>query len=118
DIRLWLRHEIDLAIDLLQQLRHRLAALALKHAATILPGFTHLQVAQPVTFGHHLLAYAEMFGRDAERLADCRRRTNRLPLGAAALAGTSYPIDRERVARTLGCDEVCRNSLDAVSDRD
>ncbi|MGA0584725.1 MAG: argininosuccinate lyase, partial [Castellaniella sp.] len=77
-----------------------------------------LQVAQPVTFGHHLLAYAEMFGRDAERLADCRRRTNRLPLGAAALAGTSYPIDRERVARTLGFDEVCRNSLDAVSDRD
>jgi argininosuccinate lyase len=75
-------------------------------------------VAQPVTFGHHLLAYAEMFGRDAERLADCRRRVNRLPLGAAALAGTSYPIDRERVARTLGFDEVCRNSLDAVSDRD
>src|SRR5690606_17218595 len=100
------------------ELRRRLAALALKHAATILPGFTHLQVAQPVTFGHHLLAYAEMFGRDAERLADCRRRTNRLPLAAAALAGTSYPIDRERVARTLGFDEVCRNSLDAVSDRD
>ncbi len=118
DIRLWLRHEIDLAIGLLGQLRHRLAALALEHADTILPGFTHLQVAQPVTFGHHLLAYAEMFGRDAERLADCRRRTNRLPLGAAALAGTSYPIDRERVARTLGFDEVCRNSLDAVSDRD
>ncbi|WP_066452536.1 argininosuccinate lyase [Castellaniella caeni] len=118
DIRLWLRHEIDLAIELLQQLRARLASLALAHADTILPGFTHLQVAQPVTFGHHLLAYAEMFGRDAERLADCRRRTNRLPLGAAALAGTSYPIDRERVARTLGFDEVCRNSLDAVSDRD
>ncbi|HUH59665.1 MAG TPA: argininosuccinate lyase [Candidimonas sp.] len=118
DIRLWLRSEIDISIDLLRQLRQKLAGLALEHAATILPGFTHLQVAQPVTFGHHLLAYAEMFGRDAERLADCRRRVNRLPLGAAALAGTSYPIDRERVARTLGFEEVCRNSLDAVSDRD
>ncbi len=118
DIRLWLRHEIDLSIDLLGQMRHKLAALALEHSDTILPGFTHLQVAQPVTFGHHLLAYAEMFGRDAERLADCRKRVNRLPLGAAALAGTSYPIDRERVARSLGFDDVCRNSLDAVSDRD
>jgi argininosuccinate lyase len=118
DIRLWVRNEIDTSIRLLHQLRHNLARLALEHAHTILPGFTHLQVAQPVTFGHHLLAYAEMFGRDAERLADCRRRTNRLPLGAAALAGTSYPIDRERVARTLGFDDVCRNSLDAVSDRD
>jgi argininosuccinate lyase len=118
DIRLWVRNEIDIAIDLLHQLRHKLAALALEHAATILPGFTHLQVAQPVTFGHHLLAYAEMFGRDAERLVDCRKRVNRLPLGAAALAGTSYPIDRERVARTLGFEAVCRNSLDAVSDRD
>lgn len=118
DIRLWLRHEIDLALNLLQQLRQQLATLALEHAATILPGFTHLQVAQPVTFGHHLLAYAEMFGRDAERLADCRKRVNRLPLGAAALAGTSYPIDRERVANSLGFDDVCRNSLDAVSDRD
>ena len=92
--------------------------MALDNAGTIMPGFTHLQVAQPVTFGHHPLAYAEMFGRDAERLADCRKRVNRLPLGAAALAGTSYPIDRERVARTLGFDGVCRNSLDAVSDRD
>jgi argininosuccinate lyase len=118
DIRLWLRNEIDVSIDLLRQLRHRLAELALKHATTILPGFTHLQVAQPVTFGHHLLAYAEMFGRDAERLLDCRKRVNTLPLGAAALAGTSYPIDRERVATTLGFDKVCRNSLDAVSDRD
>jgi argininosuccinate lyase len=118
DIRLWLRNEIDTSIGLLRQLRHNLAKLALEHTGTILPGFTHLQVAQPVTFGHHLLAYAEMFGRDAERLADCRKRVNRLPLGAAALAGTSYPIDRERVARTLGFDEVCRNSLDAVSDRD
>lgn len=118
DIRLWLRGEIDTGIDLLRQLRHNLAELALRHADTILPGFTHLQVAQPVTFGHHLLAYAEMFERDAQRLADCRKRVNRLPLGAAALAGTSYPIDRERVARTLGFDGVCRNSLDAVSDRD
>jgi len=83
-----------------------------------MPGFTHLQVAQPVTFGHHLLAYVEMFGRDRERMRDCRRRINRLPLGAAALAGTSYPIDRVRVAKTLGFDEVCENSLDAVSDRD
>jgi argininosuccinate lyase len=83
-----------------------------------MPGFTHLQVAQPVTFGHHLMAYFEMFTRDAERLADCRRRVNRLPLGACALAGTSYPIDRESVARELGFDGVCENSLDAVSDRD
>ena len=77
-----------------------------------------MQVAQPVTFGHHMLAYFEMFGRDAERLADCRKRTNRLPLGAAALAGTTYPIDREFVAAELGFDGVCENSLDAVSDRD
>ncbi|MEO7246798.1 MAG: argininosuccinate lyase, partial [Rubrivivax sp.] len=83
-----------------------------------MPGFTHLQVAQPVSFGHHLLAYVEMFARDSERLADARKRLNRLPLGAAALAGTSYPLDRERVARTLGFDGVCENSLDAVSDRD
>jgi argininosuccinate lyase len=83
-----------------------------------MPGFTHLQVAQPVTFGHHLLAYFEMLARDAERMTDCRRRVNRLPLGAAALAGTSYPIDREYVARALGFEAVCENSLDAVSDRD
>lgn len=118
DIRLWLRDEIDISIELLRKLRRNLAQMALDHAHTILPGFTHLQVAQPVTFGHHLLAYAEMFERDAERLHDCRKRVNRLPLGAAALAGTSYPIDRELVARTLGFDSVCRNSLDAVSDRD
>lgn len=118
DIRLWLRGEIDTSVGLLRQLRHNLAELALQHAQTILPGFTHLQVAQPVTFGHHLLAYAEMFERDEQRLADCRKRVNRLPLGAAALAGTSYPIDRERVAKTLGFDGLCRNSLDAVSDRD
>lgn len=118
DIRLWLRSEIDTSAALLKQLRKALATLALEHHATIMPGFTHLQVAQPVTFGHHLLAYAEMFGRDYQRLMDCRKRVNQLPLGAAALAGTSYPIDRERVARNLDFDSVCRNSLDAVSDRD
>lgn len=118
DIRLWLRSEIDTSAALLKQLRKALATLALEHHATIMPGFTHLQVAQPVTFGHHLLAYAEMFGRDYQRLMDCRKRVNQLPLGAAALAGTSYPIDRERVARNLDFDGVCRNSLDAVSDRD
>lgn len=118
DIRLWLREEINVSSELLRQLQHALAQMALQHHATILPGFTHLQVAQPVTFGHHLLAYAEMFARDYARLQDCRKRVNQLPLGAAALAGTSYPIDRERVAKTLGFDGVCRNSLDAVSDRD
>jgi argininosuccinate lyase len=95
-----------------------LATVALEHAGTILPGFTHMQVAQPVTFGHHLLAYAEMFGRDTQRLIDCRTRVNILPLGAAALAGTSFPIDRPLVAKLLGFDGVCLNSLDAVSDRD
>ena len=118
DIRLWLRATIDSARGLLAQLQRNLVDLAETHAETILPGFTHLQVAQPVTFGHHLLAYVEMLSRDDERLADCRKRVNRLPLGAAALAGTSYPIDRERVARTLGFADVCHNSLDAVSDRD
>ncbi|AKC69898.1 argininosuccinate lyase [Pandoraea oxalativorans] len=118
DIRLWLRSEIDNIGTHLGDLRRALLDLAEQHSATILPGFTHLQVAQPVTFGHHLMAYFEMFSRDAERMLDVRRRVNRLPLGAAALAGTSYPIDRERVAATLGFEEVCTNSLDAVSDRD
>ncbi len=118
DIRLWLRGEIDRIGGLLGELRSALLDLADKHTDTILPGFTHLQVAQPVTFGHHLLAYFEMFSRDAERMLDVRKRVNRLPLGAAALAGTSYPIDRLRVAATLGFDGVCGNSLDAVSDRD
>ena len=118
DIRLYLRASIDDLTLLLRDLRTALVDLAEQHAATILPGFTHMQVAQPVTFGHHLLAYVEMFGRDSERLADCRKRVNRLPLGAAALAGTSFPIDRELVARLLEFDEVCFNSLDAVSDRD
>jgi argininosuccinate lyase len=118
DIRLWLRATIDEIRLLLAALQTALVDLADTHADTIMPGFTHLQVAQPVTFGHHLMAYVEMFARDDERMADCRRRVNRLPLGAAALAGTSYPIDRERVARTLGFEAVCGNSLDAVSDRD
>ncbi|MDB5839877.1 MAG: argH [Herminiimonas sp.] len=118
DIRLYLRAAIDDIVVLLRDLRVALLDLAEQHAATIMPGFTHMQVAQPVTFGHHMLAYVEMFGRDAERMLDCRKRVNRLPLGAAALAGTTVPIDRERVAATLGFDDVCRNSLDAVSDRD
>ena len=118
DIRLWLRDQIDQLVDLLKQLRHALATVALEHAGTIMPGFTHMQVAQPVTFGHHLLAYAEMFSRDTQRLIDCRSRVNVLPLGAAALAGTSFPIDRPMVAKLLEFDGVCLNSLDAVSDRD
>ena len=118
DIRLWLRDTIDDIAGLLDHLVRALLDVAEDHAATPLPGFTHLQVAQPVTFGHHLLAYVEMLRRDRERFADCRRRVNRLPLGAAALAGTTFPIDREFVARELGFDGVCQNSLDAVSDRD
>jgi argininosuccinate lyase len=118
DVRLWLRDEIDRLGDLLVALRHALLDLAETHAATIMPGFTHLQVAQPVTFGHHLMAYDAMFARDLERLVDCRGRVNRLPLGSAALAGTPFPIDRERVARELGFEALCPNSLDAVSDRD
>jgi argininosuccinate lyase len=124
DVRLWLRDEITTIATLLVELQRALVEVADANAEVILPGFTHLQVAQPVSFGHHLLAYVEMFSRDAERMADVFRRTNRLPLGAAALAGTSYPLDRERVARTLGMVDaqgqpcVCQNSLDAVSDRD
>jgi len=118
DLRLWLREQIDLIDALLRQFIGALLDLAEAQAATPLPGCTHLQVAQPVTFGHHLLAYVEMFGRDRERLRDCRRRVNRLPLGAAALAGTTYPIDRTFVARELGFAGLCANSLDAVSDRD
>ena len=118
DVRLWLRGEIDAITVLLDELQKALLGLAEKNVETIMPGFTHLQVAQPVSFGHHMLAYVEMFSRDAERMADVRKRLNRLPLGAAALAGTSYPLDREAVARALGMDGVCQNSLDAVSDRD
>ncbi len=118
DVRLWLRGEIDTIAPLLVAMQRSLVDLAAAHTHTVMPGFTHLQVAQPVSFAHHLLAYVEMFARDAERLVDLRHRVNRLPLGAAALAGTSYPLDRERVARTLGFEAVCQNSLDAVSDRD
>ena len=124
DVRLWLRSEIDLIAELLTDLQKALVETASRNVDVILPGFTHLQVAQPVSFGHHLLAYVEMFARDAERMADVRRRVNVLPLGSAALAGTTYPLDRERVARTLGMVDdngnarVCQNSLDAVSDRD
>ncbi|KAF0102917.1 MAG: argininosuccinate lyase [bacterium] len=118
DVRLWLRDAIDRIQALLRAARLALLEMAERHADTVMPGFTHLQAAQPVTFGHHLMAWQEMLARDTERLADCRKRVNRLPLGAAALAGTSYPIDREFVAQELGFDGVCENSLDAVSDRD
>ena len=124
DVRLWLRGEIDLIADLLKELQVSLVDVAERNVDVILPGFTHLQVAQPVSFGHHMLAYVEMFARDAERMQDVRRRVNVLPLGSAALAGTTYPLDRERVAKTLGMVDahgapmVCQNSLDAVSDRD
>ena len=118
DIRLWLRDEIDLIDGEMERLMTGLLDQAEREAATIMPGFTHLQTAQPVTFGHHLLAWFEMLKRDRERLADCRKRVNRMPLGAAALAGTTYPILRERTRELLGFDEVCENSLDAVSDRD
>jgi argininosuccinate lyase len=118
DVRLWLRGEMDVITGLLAELQRSLLSVAEKNVDVILPGFTHLQVAQPVSFGHHMLAYVEMFARDAERLGDVRKRVNRLPLGSAALAGTTYPLDRERVAKTLGMEGVCQNSLDAVSDRD
>jgi argininosuccinate lyase len=118
DVRLWLRGEIDAIDGRIGALRQALLDQAERHAALIMPGFTHLQVAQPVTFGHHLMAYVEMLERDRARLAECRARVNRLPLGAAALAGTTFPVDRERVARELGFEGVCANSLDAVSDRD
>ena len=118
DVRLWLRDEIDGIDALLAQLQDALLSQAERHAALVMPGYTHPQVAQPVTFGHHLMAYHEMFERDRARLADCRKRVNVLPLGAAALAGTTFPIDRERVARELGFEALAANSLDAVSDRD
>ncbi|MRI31597.1 argininosuccinate lyase [Endozoicomonas sp. OPT23] len=118
DIRLWLRDEID-AIDIeLARFQQGLLDLAERNADTIMPGFTHLQTAQPVTFGHHLMAWFEMMVRDRERLQDCRKRINVSPLGAAALAGTTYPIDREFTAKELGFDRPTRNSLDSVSDRD
>ena len=118
DIRLYMRDSLDAIRGLLQRLMQTLLDRAEEEAATIMPGFTHLQVAQPVTFGHHLMAWFEMIWRDDERLIDVRRRINRMPLGSAALAGTSYPIDRVMTARLLGFDAICENSLDAVSDRD
>ncbi len=118
DVRLWLRGEIDTLTALLADVQRALVGKAVEHTTTVMPGFTHLQVAQPVSFAHHLLAYVEMFSRDAARLQEVRARVNQLPLGAAALAGTSYPLDREWVAELLGMEGVCANSLDAVSDRD
>lgn len=118
DIRLWLRDSIDEQCMLLRRLQTALLGQASRHLHTVMPGFTHLQVAQPVSFAHHMLAYVAMFSRDEERLIDARRRVNRLPLGAAALAGTSFPINRQRVAELLHFEGLCDNSLDSVSDRD
>lgn len=118
DIRLWLRDEIDSIVLLIKDLQSALVDLADKNAEVVMPGFTHMQVAQPVSFGHHMLAYVEMLGRDSERMLDCRHRVNRMPLGSAALAGTTFPIQREITAQLLGFEEICQNSLDAVSDRD
>jgi argininosuccinate lyase len=118
DFRLWLRNAIDRADRQMQALQAALLGQAERHAATVMPGFTHLQIAQPVTFGHHLLAYVEMLGRDRGRMVDCRKRLNECPLGSAALAGTSFPIDRHATAAALGFDRPTANSLDAVSDRD
>ncbi|WP_274571497.1 argininosuccinate lyase [Neisseria leonii] len=118
DIRLWLRDQISGIQHLIRDLQSALVDLADQNAEVVMPGFTHLQVAQPVSFGHHMLAYVEMLGRDFERMADCRKRVNRMPLGAAALAGTTYPIRREITADLLGFEQICQNSLDAVSDRD
>ncbi len=124
DVRLWLRDETQEIIELLQALQRALLSVAEQHVDVILPGMTHLQVAQPVSFAHHLLAYLEMFARDEERMREVKKRTNTLPLGAAALAGTSYPLDRAQVAKLLGMvnangePQICQNSLDAVSDRD
>jgi argininosuccinate lyase len=118
DLRLWVRDTLDGLDEALRALQAALIGQAERHAATVMPGYTHLQPAQPVTFGHHLLAYAEMFGRDRGRATDARRRMNECPLGAAALAGTSFPIDRKATARALGFDRPAANSMDAVADRD
>jgi argininosuccinate lyase len=118
DLRLFLRAAIDEIVALIKTAQHALIELADQHTDTIMPGFTHLQVAQPVSYSHHLMAYFEMLARDAQRLADCRKRVNRLPLGSAALAGTTFPIDRMMLAKELGFEGICENSLDAVSDRD
>ena len=118
DIRLWLRDETDNILALLKRLQSGLLDLADKHTTTIMPGFTHLQTAQPVSFAHHVMAWFEMLTRDSERFSDTRRRINQMPLGSAALAGTTYPIDRTITAELLGFEGICQNSLDAVSDRD
>ncbi|CAC9650541.1 Argininosuccinate lyase [bacterium endosymbiont of Bathymodiolus sp. 5 South] len=118
DIRLYLREQLDKINDEIKRLQVALLNLAEQEASTILPGFTHLQAAQPVSFGHHMMAYFEMLSRDAERLIDCRKRLNSMPLGSAALAGTTYPIERARTAELLGFECICNNSLDGVSDRD
>ncbi|MBT5784123.1 MAG: argininosuccinate lyase, partial [Candidatus Thioglobus sp.] len=118
DIRLYLRDQVDAITLEIKRLQVALLDLAEKEASTIMPGFTHLQAAQPLSFGHHMMAYFEMLSRDAERLVDCRKRMNSMPLGSAALAGTTYPINRERTAELLGFDRICSNSLDGVSDRD
>ena len=118
DLKLYVREEIDQVLLLITKVQDALLNLAEREASTIMPGFTHLQTAQPVTFGHHMLAWREMLERDSGRLIDCRKRVNVSPLGAAALAGTSYPIDREYTAKLLGFDGPTRNSLDSVSDRD
>src|SRR5215204_2820164 len=118
DMRLWVRDALDGLDTQLVDLQRALAEKALAHTDTVMPGFTHLQSAQPVTFGHHLLAYVEMLSRDRGRFKDARRRLNECPLGAAALAGTSFPIDRDRTAEALGFDRTTANSLDSVADRD
>ena len=118
DLRLWVRDAIERLDAAMRELQHALMDRAEAEAATVMPGYTHLQIAQPITFGHHLMAYVEMIGRDRDRLADCRRRLNLSPLGSAALAGTSFPIDRHATAAALGFDGPTANSLDAVSDRD
>lgn len=118
DIRLYLRAQVDEILAEINRFQHALLDLADKESGTIMPGFTHLQAAQPVSFGHHLMAYFEMLNRDAQRMQDCRKRINSMPLGSAALAGTTYPIDREITAKLLAFDSICNNSLDGVSDRD
>jgi len=118
DVRLYMRASIDDIIKLITTMQLSILDLAEENVNTVMPGLTHLQIAQPISFGHHLMAYFEMLKRDKERLSDCRKRVNILPLGAAALAGTSYPINRKMVAKILGFDDICKNSLDAVSDRD
>ena len=118
DVRLYMRASIDDIIKLITTMQLSILDLAEENVNTVMPGLTHLQIAQPISFGHHLMAYFEMLKRDKERLSDCRKRVNILPLGAAALAGTSYPINRKMVAKKLGFDDICKNSLDAVSDRD